>query len=556
MSRQMARNGRSDTPASGARKKRPEKVCGPMCIGSPPSTKGAPPHGGHARRGRDRARGPDDARGRHRRPAPRRRGARATSRMVYAADLAGWLEPCGCSANQRGGLARAATAIARIRAENPDTSSWPAATCSSGGPSTRSGERQELSARPGPWPRRSARWGSPPPCPGSGTSWPASPSLEATGLPFTRSKQGSARSGSAGSARFRRLPFRVAVVHEGGSRAGGGPGRRGAERGGRPRARRPPGGAARRRRQPGRPRRAGAGGAGPGAGPVARPDRRLPPGDRSKGFAILPGPSAAGRGARPARRAARRVRPAPGRAQAAGNDALAAALAGKIDRARGARAGAAGHAAPVPPTDRPSMQMSFVPLSDDVPEDQAVRRILTRHYGAVARRTWPRRRPAGAVPRRRERRPLLRRRGRGSPRRHPRLPQLPPGRVRVLGEDPPRRRLRDAREGEPAVRPRLRLLPRHRLEAARGPVRRGLHRGAAAACSARPATGRRASTPSIRRATSCATRPRPPAPPVTHRTTAPASSPPASARGCSGPGTGGQGRPRPAPDLPGRADSG
>lgn len=41
--------------------------------------------------------------------------------VVYAADLAGWLEPCGCSADQRGGLARAATALARIRAENPDT---------------------------------------------------------------------------------------------------------------------------------------------------------------------------------------------------------------------------------------------------------------------------------------------------------------------------------------------------------------------------------------------------------------------------------------------------
>jgi hypothetical protein len=31
----MARKGRSLTPASGARKKRPEKVCGPMCTGSP-----------------------------------------------------------------------------------------------------------------------------------------------------------------------------------------------------------------------------------------------------------------------------------------------------------------------------------------------------------------------------------------------------------------------------------------------------------------------------------------------------------------------------------------
>ena len=41
--------------------------------------------------------------------------------LVYAADLGGWLEPCGCSANQRGGLARAATAIAAIRKENPDT---------------------------------------------------------------------------------------------------------------------------------------------------------------------------------------------------------------------------------------------------------------------------------------------------------------------------------------------------------------------------------------------------------------------------------------------------
>jgi hypothetical protein len=41
--------------------------------------------------------------------------------LVYFADVAGQLEPCGCSANQRGGLPRAAEAVARIRKENPHT---------------------------------------------------------------------------------------------------------------------------------------------------------------------------------------------------------------------------------------------------------------------------------------------------------------------------------------------------------------------------------------------------------------------------------------------------
>ena len=37
--------------------------------------------------------------------------------LVYTADVFGTLEPCGCSRDQRGGLARMATALARIRAE-------------------------------------------------------------------------------------------------------------------------------------------------------------------------------------------------------------------------------------------------------------------------------------------------------------------------------------------------------------------------------------------------------------------------------------------------------
>lgn len=303
--------------------------------------------------------------------------------VVYAADLAGWLEPCGCSADQRGGLARAATALARIRAENPDTVFVAGGDLLFGGPIDPERKAQEISAaRTMAEVLRSM---------GLAASWPGERDLAAgkrflasTRLPFTRSKRiGPVGFGGLGS--VPPAPVRVAVVHEGGSRAAV------------PRA-----DLARREgvdvllaaHREGilddDASRAVLDAAVPvvqvqGRGQaLARIDFFLR-GDRKKGFLVLPGPSqraeeidllAVRRGEYGRRRAA---------AEAAGNGALAGALATKLDELTAREKELRAAPAPVPPADRPSMQISFVPLGDDVPEDPAVRRMLTRHYGAVAR---------------------------------------------------------------------------------------------------------------------------------------------------------------------------
>jgi Cytochrome c554 and c-prime len=72
-------------------------------------------------------------------------------------------------------------------------------------------------------------------------------------------------------------------------------------------------------------------------------------------------------------------------ALAAGQVELARALAAKIaeleQRARELRA----QPVPAPPTDRPSLRVSFIQLTDALPEDRDVRALLTRYYGEVAR---------------------------------------------------------------------------------------------------------------------------------------------------------------------------
>ena len=303
--------------------------------------------------------------------------------IVYVADLSGWLEPCGCSANQRGGLARAAAALARIRAENPDTVFLAGGDLLFEGPLDPERKSQDLArARTVAEALRAMKLAAT--FPGERDLLAGEPFAQATGLPFTRGKRiGAVGFGELGS--VPRAPFRVAVVHEGGSRAG-------VER------------AAEARRQgvdlvlaahrdgllDDDANRAVLDAPVPvvqvqGRGQsLARIDVFLA-GDRSKGFAILPGASqraeelellAARRGEYARRQAA---------AEASGNDALAAALGSKRteleERERALRA----TPLPVPPTDRPSIQVSFIPLGDDLPEDKGVRRLITRHYGEVAR---------------------------------------------------------------------------------------------------------------------------------------------------------------------------
>ncbi len=303
--------------------------------------------------------------------------------LVYAADLAGWLEPCGCSADQRGGLARMATAVARIRAENPDTIFVAGGDLLFGGPIDPERRAQELAAART---LAAALRGM-----GLAATWPGERDLAAgeaflrsTGLPFARSKRLGAV-GFGGLGQVPAAPIRVAVVHEGGSRAAVA---RAAE------ARREGVdvllAAHREELLEDDASRAVLDAAVPvvqvqGRGQaLARIDFHLR-GDRSRGFAVLPGPSqrdeeldllAERRASYQRRRAA---------AEASGQAALVTALAGKIEeigeRERALRA----EPPPVPPDDRPSLQISFVPLGDGVPEDPAVRRLLSRHYGAVAR---------------------------------------------------------------------------------------------------------------------------------------------------------------------------
>ena len=303
--------------------------------------------------------------------------------IVYAADLSGWLEPCGCSANQRGGLARAAAAIARIRAENPDTIFVAGGDLLFEGALDPERRDQDL-ARARTVARALRAMGLAATFPGERDLVAGQAFAKDTRLPFTRSKRiGPVGFGALGS--VPEAPVRLAVVHEGGSRAG-------VER------------AAEARKQgvdlvlaahreglldddanrvvldspvpvvqvQGRGQS------------LARIDLFLA-GDRSKGFAVLPGPSQraeeldliATRGAEYARRLSA--------AEASGNTGLASALGGKIaeltDREMAIRATPPA----APPVDRPSIQVSFVPLSDDLPEDKGVRRMLTRHYGEVAR---------------------------------------------------------------------------------------------------------------------------------------------------------------------------
>src|SRR5512137_3095349 len=108
--------------------------------------------------------------------------------VVYAADLGGWLEPCGCSANQRGGLARAATALARIRKENPDTVFVAGGDLLFGGPVDPERRAQDLAAA-----RTMARALK---AMGLAASWPGErdlaagkPFRDSLGLPFTTGKK-------------------------------------------------------------------------------------------------------------------------------------------------------------------------------------------------------------------------------------------------------------------------------------------------------------------------------------------------------------------------------
>jgi hypothetical protein len=311
------------------------------------------------------------------RPGPRR------LTLLYLADLGGNLEPCGCSRNQRGGLPRLAAAVARIRSENPET------VLVAGGdllfefplePEQRSQELAKARAAAEAL-RRMGLFAS---VVGERDRLAGEEFLRSTGLPFTRA----ARSGPLGFGDLEHVPqaqVRVAVVQSGGTREAQAL-------------------AAEARRRGVHLLLAAHRGSLladdvnravlDGPVPVAQVQGRgqsllrvdfLIQGDPAKGFAVLPGAAqreqeldlSAERRAEYARRRAE--------AEAAGNLALARALEGKLAELQAREKALREAPLPAPPTDRPSMTIGYLAIADSLPEDPAVRAILTRTYGEVAR---------------------------------------------------------------------------------------------------------------------------------------------------------------------------
>jgi hypothetical protein len=304
--------------------------------------------------------------------------------LVFTADLGGNLEPCGCSQDQRGGLPRAAAILARIRAENPDTVFVGGGDLLFEAPLGPDGSRQEMvKARAVAEALR--RMGLAATVEGERDRYAGQAFARGTGLPFTRG----VRLGALGFGEWGRVPaspVRVAVVHRGGTREA-----------------LPLAEEARRRgihlllashrdspladdfnravldapvpvvQVQGRGQS------------LARIDFFLA-GDLSKGFAVLPGLAqrdeeldllAERRAEYQRRRAA---------ALADGTGELGEVLARKLSELMAREKELREAPLPAPPADRPWLTVSFIPLTASISEDRAVRAVLTRAYGEIARR--------------------------------------------------------------------------------------------------------------------------------------------------------------------------
>jgi hypothetical protein len=308
--------------------------------------------------------------------------------LVYTADVGGYLEPCGCSRDQRGGIPRAAAALARIRAEGHPVYFLGGGDLLFEGPAApEAREQDELKARAIAEALLAMRLAAT--VAGERDLLLGDAFAKATKLPFTRGKRlGPIAFGELGAVPD--APVKVAVLHAGGTRAA--------------------------QERADEAKRAGVAvlfashrdsllqddanralldapvpvvqvqGRGQS---LARVDLFLR-GDLARGFAALPG--AAQRDAEIDLDEERRAEYGRRReaALAAGQVELARALAQKIAELE-ARAREL-HEAPLPepPRDRPSLRVSFIPLVEAMPEDRAVRAIATRYYGEVARRNLAR----------------------------------------------------------------------------------------------------------------------------------------------------------------------
>lgn len=303
--------------------------------------------------------------------------------LLFTADLGGTLEPCGCSAAQRGGLPRLATAVARVRAEGRPT------FLVGGGDllferQLETDRRQEDLAKARATAEALRLMGLDATVSGERDRVAGEDFLARTGLPVVRG----ARLGPVGFGEWGHVPaapIRVAVVQRGGTREA-----------------LPLAAEARRlgvdlvlaaHRQDLLAddfNRAVLDAPVPVAQVQGRGQSLLRVdfflrGDRSRGFAVLAGAAERDEALEVAR--ARRIEYGRRRAaaEARGEAELARAVEAKIEELAARERALASQPLPEPPQDRPSLRVSFVPVGEDLPEDAAVRRVLTRFYGEIAR---------------------------------------------------------------------------------------------------------------------------------------------------------------------------
>ncbi|HET9598876.1 MAG TPA: multiheme c-type cytochrome [Anaeromyxobacteraceae bacterium] len=308
--------------------------------------------------------------------------------VVYAADVGGYLEPCGCSEDQRGGLPRAAEVLRRIRAEG-----HPVVFVAGGDllfeerPDGAAREQALLKARAVGEALRRMRLDAA--VAGERDLFAGEAFAREAGLPLARGKRvGPVGFGELGAVPA--APIRLGVVHEAGTRGA--------------LARADEAQAAGVTLLLGSHRdsllsddfnRAVVDAPVPavqvqGRGQsLARIDFWLR-GDPAKGFAVLPG--AAQRDEEVDLALHRRLEYLRRRdaALAAGGEELARALGAKIAELDARVAELRAAPVPAPPSDRPSLQVSFIPLTQDLPEDASVRQVVVRYYAEAGRRNLAR----------------------------------------------------------------------------------------------------------------------------------------------------------------------
>ncbi|MFL5264043.1 MAG: multiheme c-type cytochrome [Anaeromyxobacteraceae bacterium] len=313
--------------------------------------------------------------------------------IVYTADLGGYVEPCGCSRDQRGGLPRAAAVLAQIRAEgHPVLFLGGGDLLFEGAPAPEVREQEELKARAIAEALR--KMGLAATLAGERDAAVGEAFARSTDLPFTRAvRLGAVGFGALGAVPA--APVKIAVLHAGGTRAA-------LERAADARA----DGVAlllashRDSLLEDDANRALLDAPVPvvqvqGRGQsLARIDLFLR-GDLSRGFTALTG--AAQRDAEVDLADERRLEYGKRReaALAAGQVDLARVLASKMAELEARAKALRSEPLPEPPPDRPSLRVSFVPLVESLPEDRAVRAVVTRYYGEVARKNLARARAEG-----------------------------------------------------------------------------------------------------------------------------------------------------------------